>query len=176
MNTLPVLDIVFVALLFVCAIVGMVQGLWNELLNKAALVLGVWVAVLFCSRLALRFYPNIKNPMLAMVVAFLILFTAAFLVVKIIQYIVQQFLQNEILGPLNRTLGFVFGLIEGLALVILILIVLKVQPWFKTGPLLESSVFYRVLEPIVLAPVRTLQDFVSGPGNITEIDVSGDGV
>jgi membrane protein required for colicin V production len=49
----------------------------------------------------------------------------------------------------DRFLGFILGLAEGVVAVSLILLLLTVQPLFDEGPLLRGSVFSEFLLPLI---------------------------
>ena len=95
---------------------------------------------------------------MAKIVSFLLIFVIVFLVVKIVQEIVSRIFSGEILQGLDRALGFVFGIVEGFAVISLIIVALKVQPWFDTRPLFDSSIFYRLLDGVIRVSETTLQE------------------
>ena len=83
---------------------------------------------------------------LANIFAFVLVFILVFLIVKVIQQVVGKIFEGKILGQLNRLLGFAFGIVEGLAIVALVLIILTVQPWFDVSPILTGSIFYKIFQ------------------------------
>jgi uncharacterized membrane protein required for colicin V production len=73
-----------------------------------------------------------------------------FTAVKLLEFILRDIVKRiSLLGGVDRLLGVAFGLIEGLVLVSLILWILMIQPLFNPGPLLENSLFARLLLPFV---------------------------
>ena len=68
-----------------------------------------------------------------------------YIVLMIVRNIINSVFSGEIFQGLDRLLGFAFGVIEGLALVALLLIILKAQPWFDVQELLDQSFFYKIL-------------------------------
>ena len=59
---------------------------------------------------------------------------------------------------LDRTLGFVLGVIEGLVIVVCVLAFLKVQPWWDSASLIENSFFNKILGGLVSIP----QNYMAG--------------
>ncbi len=171
---LSFLDLFFLAVVLLFAIIALIRGVWNELLDKAAIFLGVWFAILFYARLALLFNAKIKSNLLCCIIAFLSIFVVVFLLVKIIQHIVSPFLQNDLLGPLNHTLGFAFGVLEGLAVVVLLVMLLNALPWKEIRELLDGSVVYRFIKYIDEKTFHALQGIESF--GVVEVDVSGEGL
>jgi membrane protein required for colicin V production len=76
-----------------------------------------------------------------------------FIAGKILDRIVKDIIERLHLDGLNRFLGIFLGFIEGLALISVILVVLRMQPLFDSSSLLGNSFFARVILPLV-APVR----------------------
>lgn len=151
-------DIVFLLILLFFVITAASRGLIKEFFGKAAFVAGIVAAVLCTPLLEPFVRDGIPNALLAKVVSFLLIFIIAFLVVKIVQEIVSRIFSGEILQGLDRALGFVFGIVEGFAVISLIIVAFKVQPWFDTRLLFDSSIFYRLLDGIIRVSETKLQE------------------
>ncbi len=146
---LPIIDLVFFIIIFACAILAALKGFINELFNRMTPVVAVWMAILFYKQLAVPLLPYVKVLLLATIISFLIIFIVVFILVKLIQQIAGSLTHNKILEQLDKTLGFVFGAIEGLAIVALILILLKSQPWFDVSGLIDGSLFYSLFSRFI---------------------------
>ncbi|MBQ6781720.1 MAG: CvpA family protein [Treponema sp.] len=141
--TLTFIDIVFTIIALVLAVIACAHGFIKELFSKLAVILGIVVSVSFFGKLSPYMEQVIHNKAVATVVAFLLLFIATYLLVKIVQQLVGAAFRGEILRGLDRTLGFVFGVVEGLVVISLILIVVNAQPWFpKIAPAVTDGSFY----------------------------------
>lgn len=155
------LDIIFMAIILFIAIHGAVNGFINEFFGKAALVLGIFVSVMFFAKLASPINRHVKSFFVSQILAFLLIFILVYLIVRLIQHFVGGFFSGEILMGLDRALGFFFGSAEGLLLVCVVLVVLYAQPWFKIGALVENSFFHKILENFLVKPVDKVQTFIS---------------
>jgi len=51
----------------------------------------------------------------------------------------------------------IFGLLEGVLVVLLILLILNMQPWVDVGGLLQDSIFNKIF----IGPMNQLLEFVS---------------
>ena len=91
---------------------------------------------------------DVKNPYVANVLAFLLIFVVVFLVIKIIQMIVAKVFEWSILKSLDRTLGFIFGMIEGAAVVCLVIFLITVQPFFNPLNILGESFYYGLVSSL----------------------------
>jgi membrane protein required for colicin V production len=147
------IDIVFIALIVIFAIRCSLRGFIGEVMSMAAIVLGLGAAFFLykngAAYIAERF--KIPGPVLSGILAFVIIFFVLFLVIKILGSILNGIVEGVNLGGADRLLGFLFGIIEGVVLVCLVLLVLSIQPLFDSGPLLKDSIFARYLLPYVSA-------------------------
>ena len=88
-------------------------------------------------------------PALPEILAFTAIFVIVFIAGKILDHILADIIRRLHLNGLNRILGIVLGLVEGVALVSLILILVSIQPLFDPIPLLGESMFARLLFPLI---------------------------
>ncbi len=158
--SLPFIDFVFIVIIAACALGASLKGFVNEVFDKGAPVLGIWAAVLFRGMLAQPLLQYVKIPAVAEVLGFVIVFVTVFLVIKIAQQLVGNIFADKIFRQLDHTLGFFFGLAEGVALVAIVLIVLIVQPWFNVDGLIGGSIFYRILRGLVSHPAAAISSAV----------------
>lgn len=154
---LNILDCVFLLIILAFAVTACMHGFLQELFGKIAVIAGTVVSFLFCGKLAPSIEKIVVNPAASIVLAFLILFIAVFLFVKIIQKLTESFMEGEILGSLDRVLGFLFGALEGLAIVCAILILVKAQPWFNPDKLTEDSFFWGFLENYLNSSIESVR-------------------
>ena len=156
MSDLHIIDWIFIGLILLMIVHGYLKGFIEELFSWAALVLAIWVAILLNSSGAAfirdRYIQNMR------VVPELLAFIAIFLIIMIIVKLLERILKNVIagahLGGVNRVLGAVFGVVEGLAITVLVIFVLRVQPLFNSSKILGESIFARFLLPLISLPLE----------------------
>ena len=149
MSNLSVIDVVFIALIVLMLVHGYVKGFVEEIFSWATIVLAIWMGVLFYPAggafIRTKILENVR------VVPELLAFVAIFLIVTFILKMLERILKDVIhgakLGNLNKILGALFGVIEGLAITTLILFVLRVQPLFDASNLIGESIFAEFLLP-----------------------------
>ncbi|MBQ7158220.1 MAG: CvpA family protein [Treponema sp.] len=153
--TLTFIDVVFSIIVLLFAVIAAAHGFIKELFSKLAVILGIVVAVSFFGKLAPFIEQVIHNKAVATVVAFLLLFIATYLLVKIVQQLVGAAFRGEILRGLDRTLGFVFGALEGIVVVSIVLILVNAQPWFPrmAESVTDGSFYWKVLGGILDQPI-----------------------
>jgi membrane protein required for colicin V production len=145
-----VLDIIFAVLILLLTLRCFFKGLITEVMSMASLVLGLLVAFLFhkpaAAYVAERWLPDSR--ILADIIATAALFIIVFVAIKLLERIIQDIIQAVDLGGLDRFLGLIFGFVEGVLLVTLIVWLISIQPIFDPEPLLESSVIAQILLPL----------------------------
>ena len=144
-----VVDYIFLLITVLCVVVCTIKGFVDSFFDKAAPVLSVIAAILLYKNFTGLLSKFINNSLLCTIVTFLIVFVVVFIVIKILQKTIGKIFENKILGPLNRTLGFTFGLVEAAAIIALILFLLSAQPFFDASKILDGSFFFKVFRNIL---------------------------
>jgi membrane protein required for colicin V production len=162
--TFTFLDVVFIILIFFIAIHASINGFVKEFFGKAAVILGVFIAVLFYKRLTPYLNQLIESQFLCSLLAFLLIFVVVYLLIKIIQHFVDNFFENDILGGLDHSMGFFLGIIEGLLLVSVVLIIIYAQPWFNVAQSLQGSFFNKILKGVLATPTNKVQRILTFSG------------
>jgi len=88
---------------------------------------------------------------LAPIVGFIFAAALAFIIVRLLSHSLQTIIESARLQFLDKLLGLVFGLMEGLVIIILILLVLHYQTFFDTASILRDSIIAGILLPIISA-------------------------
>lgn len=146
---LPYLDLGVIAIVLISAVLAMVRGFTREVLAIASWGAAA-VAAIYFHPLVLPFVkPYISKDTIALAVAAAIVFFATLIIVSIITVKISDAILNSKVGPLDRSLGFVFGALRGLLLCVIAfaffnwLVPEKTQPvWVKDAklkPLLQST-------------------------------------
>ena len=144
-----VIDWIFSGLILILAFSGLIKGFVNSILGKLALILGILFACLFYDKVSAKVFHGINNVTLQNVLSFLLIFVVVFLIIKIFQELISKVFTWQPLKSLDKTLGFVFGIVEGLAVVWLILFLLQVQPFFSAEPLTDGSFYKNMISSLL---------------------------
>lgn len=155
MNGNP-LDLLFIIIVVVFAILGAARGFVKEIFGKAAFIVSLLAAVFLRNYVAGFFSNSIKNALIANIVAFLIVFVVVFLVIKILQEIFSKIFSGSILKSLDHSLGFLFGIVEGVAIVAFIIMVIIIQPWFDSEAIFAGSLFYGMFGGVLSGTVKSI--------------------
>ena len=143
-----VIDWIFSGVIILFAISGVIKGFIDNVFGKIAFIAGIILGYLFYKDIAAGLLKDIKVPYAANILAFLLIFVVTFLIIKLIQMIVSKVFEWSILKSLDRTLGFIFGIVEGAAVVCLIIFLLTAQPFFNVDRLFDGSFYYNIVSSI----------------------------
>ena len=143
-----VIDWVFSGIIIIFAIGGVIKGFIDNVFGKIAFIAGIVLAYFFYDDIAEKLLKDVKVEFAAKIISFLLIFVVTFLVIKIIQMIVAKVFEWSILKSLDRTLGFIFGMVEGGAVVCLIIFLLTAQPFFNAMNILDGSFYYNIVSSL----------------------------
>lgn len=143
------LDLGVLAIILISAILAMVRGFTREVLAIASWGAAAVAAIYFHPLVLPYVKPYISKDTVALAASAAIVFFATLIVVSIITVKVSDAILDSKVGPLDRSLGFIFGALRGLLLCVIAfaffnwLVPDKAQPeWVKsakTKPLLQST-------------------------------------
>ena len=144
-------DGILIGLMLVSGLLAMIRGFSREVLSVASWVFAALAALYFYKSLSPMAYTYTQSisssTTLADIAAAGVIFLIALIVVSLVTMKIADFIVDSKIGPLDRTLGFVFGAVRGALLVVVGLLffnwlVPEDQPgWVanaKSKPMLES--------------------------------------
>jgi len=163
MGNFPVIDIIFLTLIVLMLIHGYAKGFVEELFSWAALVLSILAAVFLYAPGAAFIRRRVMEDVRIVpeILAFIAIFIIVRLFIKLLEKILKDIIMSAHLGGVNRILGLIFGLVEGFALITIILFVLSVQPLFDSSKVIGDSVFAQFLLPIIRAPLSRGKEIIN---------------
>ena len=163
MNSIPVIDLILAIFIILMIIHGYVRGFVVEFFAWAALLLAIWAAVLLyptgAAFIRTKIMQNVKY--VPEIFAFAIIFIIVMMVIKMLEYVIKDVVEGAKLRGVNKVLGLIFGLIEGLTLTALILFILAIQPVFDVSKLLSESIFAQIMLPLIKIPLKHGKDAVN---------------
>ena len=112
-------DIAILLLVGVSAITGFVRGFVQEILALFAWVFALFAIHYLHAPLTEFFAPEVGNLSGAAVLAFALLLLVPYAVVKLIANWAGRKSRDSVLGPIDRVLGFGFGAVKGMIIVVL---------------------------------------------------------
>jgi membrane protein required for colicin V production len=132
------LDWIFIAVLALLGVRCLIKGFIAEVLSVAAVLLGLLAGLFLykgAGQLLVGWGLKAQPEILPSILGFAAVFLLAFVLVKIVERVLKEGIEAAELGGLDRALGLVLGLAEGLVLVSLVVVVMSlIQPAFKSVP------------------------------------------
>lgn len=120
---ITLLDGLLLGLTLVSAALAMVRGLSRELLSIVSWGVAAVVAFLFYKQAAPLVKPYVDNDLIAQLIAAAAIFLIVLILVTFITMRIADLIIDSRIGPLDRTLGFVFGAVRGV-------LIAAVAVWF----------------------------------------------
>lgn len=112
-------DIIVLVIVGVAAIGGFTRGFVQEVLSLAAWVLAIVAIYFLHTDFTARLNDYVGSPSAAAVLAFLLLLLIPYAVMKLIAGRIGKASRNSVIGPIDRVLGFGFGAVKGVVLVVI---------------------------------------------------------
>lgn len=136
-------DYAILATLGLSVLMGLWRGFVGEVLALAIWVCAFWVAWLLGPALAERFSASISTPSVRILLAYGLCFVAVLVAGAIVAFLMRKLVEGSGLSGSDRMLGMMFGLVRGLALVVLLVFLLAFtpfarDPWWHESRLLPS--------------------------------------
>ena len=123
-----IFDYIILALLAGFLLKGIFKGLIRQVLALGGMIAGVLLAWQFAPVVsALGIELGIPSTA-SMIIAFVLIYAAAAYTAKLLTSVLEKIFKVLLLNWLNRLAGGVFGLLEGILLVVIILIILSFTP------------------------------------------------
>lgn len=128
-------DIAILVILLAFVAKGLLRGLLKEVCSLLGLFAGGWLAFYFHPAVAQWLTESFTVPaQLAVIVAFISLFLGTVIVFGVIGFLLSKFVSLVFLGGINRLFGGLFGLVQGVILLAVILYALNLPAGQKYLP------------------------------------------
>ncbi|MDY6916300.1 MAG: CvpA family protein [Candidatus Cloacimonadota bacterium] len=132
MEASNIIDVIFAIFLFIFFFIHLRKGLVASVLHLAGLVITVLLVYhighsvkdMIVTKL------NLSNT-LALIIAYILIILTVMLITKIIIIIINRVMKFLHLNTLNRILGGLFGLINGILVISILLIIVDISPFLK---------------------------------------------
>ncbi|GAB4170863.1 MAG: CvpA family protein [Geothermobacteraceae bacterium] len=149
-------DIFILAVLVLFVIKGAVRGLLKEVCSLLGLVLGGFLAFRYQGPLAEVLMEGLGWPtQVCVVIAFLLLFFSCVALFAAVGFLLSRFVKVLFLGGLNRVSGALFGLLQGVLLLAIVMFAISLRPlpWGLT-PVFKAS---QLAPPLVTLGKATMR-------------------
>lgn len=154
------IDYAVLAIIGISVLFSVVHGLVRELMALASWIAAFMVAQIYAADAALLLPAAISNQSLRLLVAFLGVFLTVLLAMTVLAIVISRLVRSAGLGLADRALGAVFGLVRGLAIVMMVVLLAgltalpRQQAWrqaISSGPLVALANVVKVWLPYGLS-------------------------
>lgn len=149
MNEINPFDSFALIMLLLAGIRTAFTGFVREISTLAWLIFGTAGGFLFSGMLAPLFERWLGPGPLNQVLGFLAIFLLVFLIVSIAASSIRSMLENAELQSLDKGLGFLLGVLEGVIIVFAVFFVLNLQTIWPVHEQLSASMASRILSPFL---------------------------
>ena len=142
-NGLAAADLAILGLLLVSILVSIFRGFIREAFSLLVWLAAIYLALYSAGGLAERMGPWIEMPSARLIIAFVGVFVLVLVVGGLCNYLLGRLVQSTGLSGTDRLLGGLFGLVRGLALVVMAVIIARLtpfpgDPWWQESRLLPE--------------------------------------
>ncbi|MDC7125398.1 MAG: CvpA family protein [Spirochaetales bacterium] len=141
----PAIDLFFTAIVLFMTIKAIIKGFVSEVMGIASIGAGLILGVLFSPLLGSFIETQFGITNWSQVIAFLVIFLVCYLLTKIFENGITALINKIHLNKLDRALGMFFGILEGLVIIIIIIFIIQVQPFFDTTNIEHNSFYIQML-------------------------------
>lgn len=131
-------DYTILGILGLSVLMGLWRGFIGEVLALAIWVCAFWVAWTLGPTLAEHFSASISTPSARVILGYVVCFITVLIAGAIVTVLMRKLVAGSGLSGSDRLLGMVFGLVRGMALVVLVVFLLRFTP-FSSDPWWNQS-------------------------------------
>lgn len=142
------LDGILLGIMVISALLAMIRGFVREVLSIASWVAAAAAAYLLYGRVLPYAKQYISHDLVALGASVAVVFIITLIIVSYITMRISDFVLDSRIGALDRTLGFVFGAVRGLLLVVVALMFFN---WFVHPDQQPNWVLNAKSRPILLS-------------------------
>ncbi|OUR86413.1 colicin V production CvpA [Methylophaga sp. 42_8_T64] len=135
-------DYVIIGIILISSGISIVRGFIKEVLSLISWILAFWVALMFHAHLATLLTDYVSTPSIRLFAAFFTLFLVTLVLGALVNHLISQLVEKTGLTGTDRSLGVIFGLLRGVAIVTLLVLLAGATPmpadsWWQNSLLLE---------------------------------------
>jgi len=186
---LTLLDGIVIVIIVISAILAMVRGFVREVLSVASWVIAAVAAFLFYEPFVPAVKPYIASDTVAIIAAAAAIFFVALIVASYVTMKISDLVIDSRLGSFDRMLGFAFGAVRGLLLLVIAVLffgwlVPSPPAWVsaaRTKPMLDTvgqrlmAALPKDIESMILDRFRHGEDTEQAPSEVVPDDDSAAG-
>ena len=116
-------DYSVIAIIGISVLLSLMHGLVREIFSLVSWVAAFVVAQIYVTDVAQLLPPTLANPSLRLLIGFIAVFITTLLIMSLVAIALSKLIRTAGLGFADRALGAVFGLMRGMAIVMIVILV-----------------------------------------------------
>jgi len=135
-------DYLIIGIILLSSVISIFRGFVKEVLSIASWAIAIWVALIFYSQVAELLVDYIATPSIRLFSAFFALFLVTLILGAMVNHLISTIVEKTGLTGTDRSLGVLFGLLRGVAIITLLVLLAGATPmpsdnWWQNSLLLE---------------------------------------
>jgi membrane protein required for colicin V production len=157
MQTLSAVDWILLAVLGLSFLLGLWRGIVQEVLSLVGWVAAFYVSQMYAPMAAAWLPMEGSSQMLRYAAGFVVVFVAVLVATVLVSWVVKKLISAVGLGPLDRLLGSLFGLMRGVVILLAVTVLVGMAPmrdteaWKQAQGTQWLQQFLHVLKPVLPA-------------------------
>ena len=157
MQALSAVDWMLLAVLGLSFLLGLWRGIVQEVLSLAGWVAAFYVSQMYAPMAAAWLPMEGSSQMLRYAAGFVVVFVAVLVATVLVSFVVKKLVSAVGLGPLDRLLGSLFGLMRGVVILLAVTVLVGMTPmrdteaWKQAQGTQWLQQFLHVLKPVLPA-------------------------
>jgi len=157
MQAISAVDWILLAVLGLSLLLGMWRGIVQEVLSLAGWVAAFYVSQMYAPLAAAWLPMEGSSQMLRYAAGFVAVFVAVLVATVLVSWVVKKLVSAVGLGPLDRLLGSLFGLMRGVVILLAVTVLVGMTPMRETEGWKQAQgaqwlqQFLHVLKPVLPA-------------------------
>ena len=157
MQTLSAVDWILLAVLGLSLLLGMWRGIVQEVLSLVGWLAAFYVSQMYAPMAAAWLPMEGSSQMLRYAAGFVVVFVAVLVGTALVSWVIKKLISAVGLGPLDRLLGSLFGLMRGVVILLAITVLVGMTPMRDTDAWKQAQgaqwlqQFLHVLKPVLPA-------------------------
>ena len=157
MQAISAVDWILLAVLGLSLLLGMWRGIVQEVLSLAGWVAAFYVSQMYAPLAAAWLPMEGSSQMLRYAAGFVAVFVAVLVATVLVSWVVKKLVSAVGLGPLDRLLGSLFGLMRGVVILLAVTVFVGMTPMRETDGWKQAQgaqwlqQFLHVLKPVLPA-------------------------
>ncbi|MEY4438588.1 MAG: hypothetical protein RIQ36_52 [Pseudomonadota bacterium] len=157
MQVISAVDWILLAVLGLSLLLGMWRGIVQEVLSLVGWVAAFYVSQMYAPLAAAWLPMEGSSQMLRYAAGFVVVFVAVLVATVLVSWVVKKLVSAVGLGPLDRLLGSLFGLMRGVVILLAVTVFVGMTPMRETEAWKQAQgaqwlqQFLHVLKPVLPA-------------------------